>query len=391
VIQTWRWFGPEDPVDLERARQAGATGIVSSLTHVPIGAVWPRDEVQARCDLIEHAGLRWLVVESLPVHPDIRLRRGNFDALIDDYTTSLTHLAEAGLKTVCYNFMPVLDWTRTDLRLLREDGTRTLSFDADRFAAFDLFILARPAAQQEYSESEQARARAVFDALGPAERSELERAIIGGLPGANERGHTLDSLRAELARWQGVTRQDLFENLVLFLERVLPTCEALGVKLGIHPDDPPRSLLGLPRILGSADDCRRLFERVPSSHNGLTLCSGSFAADARNKPHEIAAEFAARVHFAHLRSVEVSDSGRSFSESDHLTGDVEIVKLVRVLVHEERRRARAGQSDAQIPLRPDHGAVLKGDIDSLPGYSWLGRLKGLAELRGVLHAVEALT
>jgi len=391
VIQTWRWFGPEDPVDLERARQAGATGIVSSLAHLPIGAVWPRDEVHERRELIERAGLRWLVVESLPVHPDIRLRTGRFDELIDNYTTSLTHLAEAGVHTVCYNFMPVLDWTRTDLRRLRPDGTRTLSFDADRFAAFDLFILERPEAQHEYGEPERARARAVFDALGPAERSELERAIIGGLPGANERGHTLDSLRAELDRWRGVTRAQLFDNLVLFLTRVLPTCEALGVNLGIHPDDPPRPLLGLPRILGSADDCKRLFERVPSSHNGLTLCSGSFAADARNKPHEIAEQFADRVHFAHLRSVEVSESGRSFTESDHLAGDVEIVKLVQVLVREERRRARSGRSDAQIPLRPDHGAVLKGDIDSLPGYSWLGRLKGLAELRGVLHAVEALT
>ena len=391
MIQTWRWFGPEDPVDLERARQAGATGIVSSLAHLPIGAVWPQGEVHARRALIEQAGLGWVVVESLPVHPDIRLRRGNFEGLCDNYITSLTHLAEAGVKTVCYNFMPVLDWTRTDLRQLREDGTRTLSFDADRFAAFDLFMLGRPEAQHEYSELEVARARAVFDALGAAERAELEKAIIGGLPGANERGHTLHSLRVELDRWQGVTREELFENLVLFLERVLPACETLGVKLGIHPDDPPRSLFGLPRILGSADDCRRLFERVPSPHNGLTLCSGSFAADARNKPHEIAAEFANRVHFAHLRSVEVSDSGRSFTESDHLAGDVEVVKLVQVLVLEERRRARAGQSDAQIPLRPDHGAVLKGDIDSLPGYSWLGRLKGLAELRGVLHAVEALT
>jgi len=389
VIQTWRWFGPEDPVDLERARQAGATGIVSSLA-LPIGAVWPREAVRARQALIERAGLRWLVVESLPVHPHIRLRTGDFERLIEHYITSLTHLAEAGLKTVCYNFMPVLDWTRTDLRRLREDGTRTLSFDADRFAAFDLYILERPGAQQEYGPTEIARARAVFETLRSSERRELEAAIIGGLPGANERGHTLQSLRAELARWHGVTAGELFENLISFLECVLPTCEALGVNLCIHPDDPPRPLLGLPRILGSADDCRKLFGRVPSLNNGLTLCSGSFAADARNKPHEIAEEFAPRVHFAHLRSVEVSDGG-SFTEADHLAGDVDIVRLVQVLVREERRRAESGRGDAQIPLRPDHGAVLTGDIDSLPGYSWLGRLKGLAELRGVLHAVEALT
>lgn len=378
-------------MDLERARQAGATGIVSSLAHIPIGEVWPLDEVLQRRALIEQAGLRWVVVESLPVHPDIRLRVGDFEKLIDNYIASLSHLARAGLLTVCYNFMPVLDWTRTDLAHPRSDGTRTLHFDADRFAAFDLFLLERPEAKHEYTEPEQERARRALEALMPSERLELERAVIGGLPGANERGHTLLSLRAELERWKGVTSADLFEHLVLFLDRVVPTCEALGVNLCIHPDDPPRPLLGLPRILSNAEDCRNLFARVGSLHNGLTLCSGSFAADARNKPHEIAEEFATRVHFAHLRSVQVSDAGRSFTESDHLAGDVEIVKLVQVLIREERRRKASGRADAQIPLRPDHGAVLKGDIATLPGYSWLGRLKGLSELRGVIHAVEALT
>lgn len=390
MLQSWRWFGPEDPVDLERAKQAGAVGIVSSLAQIPIGQVWPLRAIEERRAQIAAAGLRWVVVESLPVHPDIRLRASSADELVDNYRRSLANLAACGVRTICYNFMPVLDWTRTDLKRLRPDGTRTLGFDATRWAAFDLYILSRSGAAADYSETERQQAHAAFLALSQHERDELSRAVIGGLPGANEAGHTLDTLRRALARWQGVDSSQLFDNLVWFLEQVLPTCIAEGVNLCIHPDDPPRPLLGLPRILGNTADCRRLFDRVPSLHNGLTLCAGSFAADPRNQPHEIAREFAPRVHFAHLRSVQAAVTDTSFEESDHLSGDVDIVRLVQVLVQEERRRHQEGRSDAQIPLRPDHGAALKGDIDALPGYSWLGRLKGLAELRGVIHAVEAL-
>lgn len=388
--QTWRWFGPEDPVDLERARQAGATGIVTALSEIPVGEVWPLTQIEERRRSIEQAGLSWSVVESLPVHPDIRLRVAGHERFIDDYRRSLEHLASAGVRTVCYNFMPVLDWTRTDLGELRPDGARTLSFDADRWAAFDLYLLERTGAEADYDAPQRARARAVLDAMSQEQQNELVRAVIGGLPGANERGHDLTSLRSELERWAGVTREFLFESLCAFLHQVLPTCERHDIRLCIHPDDPPRSLLGLPRILSSAEDCRRLFEREPSAQNGLTLCAGSFAAGPGNKPHEIAAEFAPRIHFAHLRSVALAEDG-SFSEVEHLGGDVQLVELVRVLVAEQRRRRRSGQARWLIAMRPDHGLALKGDIDSLPGYSWLGRLKGLAELRGVLHAVEALT
>ena len=388
---TWRWFGPDDPVDLERARQAGATGVVSALSEIPLGEVWPLDAIFERQRVIAAQGLDWRVVESLPVHPAIRLQEDGHARLVDNYRRTLEHLGRAGIRCVCYNFMPVLDWTRTHLGQLRSDGTRVLGFDQTAWAAFDLYLLERPAAVHEYSEPEQARARAYHQALTDTDREALVKAAIGGLPGANEAGHSLESLRRQLDRWSGVTGARLFENLVAFLEQLLPVLEQYSINLCIHPDDPPRPLLGLPRILSSAADCRRLFTQVPSLHNGLTLCAGSFAAAPENQPHEIAREFAERVHFAHLRSVAVEGDQRSFSESDHLCGDVRLVELVRVLVQEERRRKQAGRSDAEIAMRPDHGATLKGDIASLPGYSWLGRLKGLAELRGVLHAVEALT
>lgn len=388
--QTWRWFGPNDPISLTKIRQAGATGVVTALHQVPVGEVWRPEAIQERRALIEAAGLRWSVVESLPVHNDVRLRLQGHERWVANYMASLENLAAADVRTICYNFMPVIDWTRTQLDWRAPDGSLSLRFDASQWIAFDMFILERQGAASDYTPEELARAEALFRAMTESERAELTRTVAAGLPGANEAGHSLEGLKRALAIWHGVSPAQLRDSLIAFLETVTPLAERLGMRLCLHPDDPPRSLLGLPRIASSEADFEALFARVPSPANGLTLCVGSLGASRENDPLALARRFAARVHFAHLRSVNNEQDG-SFVEADHLDGDVDLVALIQILIQEERRREAAGAPRSRIAMRPDHGRTLEGDIAQLPGYSWLGRLKGLAELRGVMRAVERLT
>ncbi len=386
---TWRWFGPNDPISLTKIRQAGATGVVSALHHRTAGEVWSLAEILERKHLVEAAGLRWSVVESLAVHNDIRLRAKGFEKFIETYITSLSNLGQAGITTICYNFMPVIDWTRTQLASVVADGTKVLRFDWPEWVAFDVFLLKREGAAGDYRVDEIESAEKALSNIGENARRQLISNVVSGLPGANEAGLTLDTMRKALEPWRSVTPGQLLENLRLFLEAIIPTCDHFGMRMCIHPDDPPRPLLGLPRIASTIDDFRRLFSAIPSPVNGLTLCAGSLASRLHNDPLSIAREFTSRVHFTHLRNVHVEPDG-SFSETPHLDGDTDVVELVRILILEERRRAQAIGPSARIAMRPDHGAVLEGDIDAMPGYPWLGRLRGLAELRGVIHAVERM-
>lgn len=388
--QTWRWFGPKDPISLRKIRQAGATGVVTALHELRAGEVWTRSAIAERQALLARAGLEWSVVESLPVPSTVRLQEPGYERDVERYIESLTNLGEQGVRTICYNFMPVIDWTRTDLGYVAPDGSQALRFDNAAWVAFDVFVLERPGAEAEYSSAELEAGRRYFESAGEAERARLVKNVIAGLPGANEEGYTLAGLRAELERWRGVTPHDLRRRLLDFLEAVVPTAERYDLRLCLHPDDPPRPLLGLPRIASCQTDFDALFAAVPSPANGLTLCVGSLTAGRHNDASALVRHFAPRVHFAHLRTVLLEGDG-SFVEADHLEGDADLVDIVSVLVAEERRRRAAGLTHAEIPMRPDHGRVLEGDIADLPGYPWLGRLKALAELRGLMRAVERLT
>ena len=332
---TWRWFGPDDPISLTKIRQAGATGIVTALHDRPAGEVWSADEIRERQRIIESAGLRWSVVESLPVHNDIRLRRPGFEQLLERYIDSLENLGEQGITTICYNFMPVIDWTRTQLTHKVEDGSRVLRFDWSEWVAFDLLLLQRPGAEQDYTSAERENAERTLRGMDEAARHTLIRNVVAGLPGANEAGLTLETMRRALEPWAGVSPKLLLNNLCAFLDSIVPTCEKFGIRMCIHPDDPPRPLLGLPRIASTMDDFQRLFTAVPSEVNALTLCAGSLASRVSGDPLGIARRFASRIHFAHLRNVHVEPDG-SFCETPHLAGDVDVVALVQVLTLEER-------------------------------------------------------
>ncbi|HET6520171.1 MAG TPA: mannonate dehydratase [Geminicoccaceae bacterium] len=390
--ETWRWFGPNDPVSLEHVRQAGATGIVTALHHIPNGVVWPVEEIERRQAEVRAAGLEWVVVESIPISEDLKTRSGDWRAHLAAWQESVRNLARCGIRIVCYNFMPVIDWTRTDLAYRLPDGALALRFDATAFAAFDLFILRRPGAEADWDGPRVERARARFEELGEAGRDRLVRTIIAGLPGAEE-SYTLDMFRTALDRYRGIGAGDLRETLGGFLDTVVPVAAEAGVRLAMHPDDPPRPLLGLPRVVSTAADARWILDRVDSPANGLTLCTGSYGVRADNDLPAMAQEFAPRIHFLHFRSTrrEAADP-ESFHEAPHLDGDVDMVAMARAIVAEERRRAGEGREDREIPLRPDHGHQILDDIGKRvnPGYSAIGRLKGLAELRGVFRAVEAL-
>lgn len=390
MLQSWRWFGPRDPISLTKIRQAGATGIVTALHHIPAGDVWPREAIRERKAVLEAAGLAWSVVESLPVPTAVRLAERGHERYVERYIESLSNLGEEGVKTICYNFMPVIDWTRTDLEWRAPDGSIALRFESAAWVAFDVFVLQRPGAEREYDAAQLAAGEKHYEQLGAAERERLVRTIAAGLPGANEDGYTLEGLRRELERWQQVTPDVLRGRLIAFLKAVVPVCERYDMRLCLHPDDPPRPLLGLPRIASCQTDFDALFQAEPSACNGLTLCVGSLTAGRHNDASALVRHFAPRIHFAHLRSVTLEEDG-SFVEADHLQGDADLVDVARVLVGEERRRRAAGLSHAEIPMRPDHGRVLEGDIADLPGYPWLGRLKALSELRGMLHAIERLS
>lgn len=389
--QTWRWFGPDDYVKLPHIRQAGATGVVTALHHIPYGVVWSVEEIEKRKAEIADAGLglSWSVVESLPVAEAIKLGEGDLEPLYENYRQSIRNLAACGIKTICYNFMPVLDWTRTDLTAEMPGGGRTLRFNADQYAAFDVYMLEREGAEAEHDPEVLARAKAWFDAASEADKERLLANIMSGLPGAFDR-YDVPGLRAVLARYHGITPDQLRENYVAFLKAVIPTAEECGVRLAVHPDDPPRPLFGLPRIVSNAKDIAFILDSYRSDSNGLTLCAGSLGA-GRNDVVGIAERFAKRIHFAHLRNVKKDPDG-SFMEAEHLGGDTDMVKLVTVLLTEQKRRKEAGQEAWRIPFRPDHGFELLNDVGAPahPGYSTVGRLKGLAEIRGVMTAVAEI-
>ncbi len=386
--ETWRWFGPQDPISLTQIRQAGATGIVTALHHIYRGEAWPLDEVLKRKAEIESAGLVWSVVESIPVHTSIKLRSGPYRQYIAAWKDSLAAIAKAGVSIVCYNFMPLLDWTRTNLMWRLPNTGYALRFDAIDFAAYDLFLLERPGAERDYAPERVAAARTRFGAMSPPQQEELERAIIAGLPGA-ESSYDRKAFRESRAEWEGVTANDIRSSFVAFLREMVPVAEELGLRLAIHPDDPPWPLFGLPRVVSTAEDVRHIFNCAERQLNGLTFCVGSFGTRADNDPIAMVREFAPRIHFTHLRQVTREADG-SFYEAEHLHGSSDMVGAVRELLLEESRRRSANRADHEIPMRPDHGHLLADDIGKKtnPGYSYVGRLKGLAELRGLALGLQ---
>jgi mannonate dehydratase len=391
--QTWRWFGPEDAITLGEVAQAGATGIVTALHHIPYGIIWGTDEIARRKRAIEtdpSLGLRWSVVESLPVAEAIKLSEDDLASLFDNYRASIRNLAALGVRTICYNFMPVLDWTRTQLAAARPRGGTALRFNAHEYAAFDCFILKRKGAEAEQRPEVLARAKAWVDAASESDKEKLLATIMAGLPGAYDR-YDVPGLRRMLERYDGIDRAALRANLKRFLQEVVPAAEEAGVALCIHPDDPPWPLFGLPRIVSTADDLDFIVNAVDSPANGLTLCTGSLGAGPGNDLPEITRRFAPKVFFAHLRNVTKEPDG-SFVEADHLGGDVDVVAVVDALLREQQRRRESGRAAWRIPFRPDHGHELLDDgrRKTHPGYPLVGRLRGLAELRGVITAVAAL-
>ena len=388
--QTWRWFGPNDAATLAHARQAGARGIVTALHDIPYGEVWTVEAIRERKALIEadaSLGLRWSVVESVPVHDDIKTGRGDLDRLYGNFRQSLLNLGACGIETVCYNFMLVLDWTRTSLATVLPGGARAVQFNIHEFAAFDCHMLQRPGAEGDYSPDVLKRAANWFDNSPDEARTKLLANIMAGLPGAFTR-YTITELREIIAKQAGLDRQALRANLVRFLENVLPAAEEAGIVMAIHPDDPPRDLMGLSRIVRDADDIAYILDAVPSASSGLTLCTGSLGAGPTNNVPAIARRFAPKIFFAHLRNVTKDPDG-SFIESEHLAGDVDMVEVIGVLLDEQERRRKAGLPNARLPFRPDHGHELIDDASrpTHPGYPVVGRLRGLAELRGVATAI----
>lgn len=388
---TWRWFGPHDPITLPEIKQTGATGIVTALHHIPVGDVWSIEEIERRKALITAEGLSWSVVESLPVHENIKKQKGNYRQLIDNYKQSLRNLAHCGIDTVCYNFMPVLDWSRTDLRVVFSDGSITTKFDFTAFAAFDLFLLKRKNAASAYTDEQQKKAKFYFDSLSEEQKKSLIETILLGLPGSLE-AYTLEEFAAALHEYDTIDTQTLRSHLAYFIQQVAPVAEEVGINLVIHPDDPPFSLLGLPRIVGTKDDLEFILKSYNSPANGLTLCTGSLGAGYFNDVALLAKEFAPRINFLHLRNVTATPEG-NFMEDDHLTGRVDMFSVIKTMLLEQQRRLQEGRKDIRLPMRPDHGRLMIPDQSRkgiYPGYSLFGRMRGLAELRGMELAISRM-
>ena len=385
--ETWRWFGPGDTITLRQIRQAGATGIVTSLHEIPTGEVWPLSLIQSRKAEIEAAGMNWSVVESVPLHNDIKTRTGDYLRYIANYQETLRNLGAAGIDTVCYNFMPVVDWTRTNLSYQLPNASQALRFEMTDFIAYDVFMLERENAEQDYNQEQLDVAKARFEALSPAERELLEKNIIAGLPGG-EGSYDREGIRKAIAQFIALGTEGYRQHLFAFLQAVIPVAEEAGVKMCIHPDDPPFSLFGLPRVVSTADDARAILEAVKSPANGLTLCAGSFGARADNDLVDMVRAFGPSIFFVHLRNVKREPDG-SFYESDHLDGDNDMIGLINALLDEETNRGKRNS----IPMRPDHGHLMDEEMNKpgvRPGYSYAGRMKSLAELRGVIHVLERL-
>ncbi len=388
MIKTWRWYGEHDNVSFSDIKQAGVTNLVTSLFDIPYGEVWTKEDILKRKETIEKNGMTWLVTESIPVHEDIKTQTGDYLRYIENYKKSIENLGACGINTVCYNFMPIMDWTRTDIHYKLENGARALRFEIIAFIAFDLFILKRENAENDYTKDQLIKARDYFDKLKEIEVIALTEVLIANLPGTDEK-YTIAEFRNVLNKYKNIDRNKLKEHLFYFLREIIPIAEKSGVKMGIHPDDPPFPLLGLPRIVSTEEDVEELLGAVESPNNGLTFCTGSFGVRADNDLPKMFNHFADKVHFIHLRST-IRDELGNFQEATHLGGDVDMYAIIKNILLEQARRKQEGLVDHNIPMRPDHGHQMMDDLDKFyyPGYSNIGRMKGLAELTGLEYGIE---